>query len=175
MNLDSNPRHYLEKFWRGFDTFADIITATLFTLGAVAMFVMVITRYGFSWSDPSIEILVRYSMIWGTFVGIAAAVRFRVNIRFTLLENFFDGKGQKFIQTTANLITAILALGLVLSGFTLAQETLIFDERMPTSLRWFVWPFHVAIFFGGLLLSIQIVRTTICLWKPAANTPNNIG
>jgi TRAP-type C4-dicarboxylate transport system permease small subunit len=164
--LQGSPRSTGNVLLRGLDYFTDGLTAILFVFGAIAMAIMVVTRYGFSYSDPSVEIVVVYCMIWGTFVGIAAAVRFGVNIRFTLLEHLFGPQGRRIIQTIANVITLLLALGLTISGYTLADETLMFDERMPTALRWPVWPFHAAIFFGGILLSIQIVRTIVDLWRP---------
>ena len=160
---------------RGLYAFTDGTTGFLFVFGAVAMFVMVVTRYGFSYSDPSVEIMVRYCMIWGTFVGIAAAVRFGVNIRFTLLEHLFGARGRRMIQTIANVITLVLALGLTVSGFTLADETLMFDERMPTALRWQIWPFHGAIFAGGILLSIQIIRSIVELWRKGGRAAEDAG
>lgn len=174
----TNPRPHSRTnvLLRGLDTFVDFATVLIFIFGAVAMFAMVVTRYGFSYSDPSVEIIVRYCMIWGTFIGVAAAVRFGVNIRFTLLEHLFGDKGRRIIQTAANVITLLLALGLTVSGYTLADETLMFDERMPTALRWPVWPFHSAIFVGGCILSIQIVRSIVTLWQPrsepAVDTPD---
>ncbi len=169
--MQPGPRRRMSILLRGLDVFVDIATGALFVLGAIAMFVMVVTRYGFSWSDPSVEILVRYCMIWGTFVGIAAAVRFGVNIRFTLLEHLCNDAGRRIIQTIAHVITLLLALGLTVSGFTLADETLMFDERMPTALRWPIWPFHVAIFAGGFLLSIQIIRSIVMLWQNNPEAP----
>ena len=163
---ESRPRSRTSVLLRGLDTFVDVATGLVFVFGAVAMFIMVVTRYGFSYSDPSIEIIVRYCMIWGTFIGVAAAVRFGVNIRFTLLEHLFNDKGRRIIQTIANCITLLLALGLTVSGYTLAEETLMFEERMPTALRWPVWPFHSAIFVGSLILSVQIVRSIVALWQP---------
>jgi TRAP-type C4-dicarboxylate transport system permease small subunit len=169
----TSPRRTGNVVLRGLDAFTDGLTAILFVFGAVAMFIMVVTRYGFSYSDPSVEIIVVYCMIWGTFVGIAAAVRFGVNIRFTLLEHLFDERGRRMIQTIANVITLLLALGLTVSGYTLAEETMMFDERMPTSLRWQVWPFHGAIFSGGILLSIQIVRSLVTLWSPGGEATSD--
>ena len=176
--MGSRPRHPDNAVLRGLDVVIDAVTGLLFVLGAVAMFAMVVTRYGFSWSDPSVEIIVRYCMIWGTFIGIAAAVRFGVNIRFTLLEHLFGQQGRRLIQTAANAITLLLALGLTLSGITLADETMMFDERMPTSLRWPIWPFHAAICSGGILLSVQVIRSIIMLWRPdggAAEDATNSG
>jgi TRAP-type C4-dicarboxylate transport system permease small subunit len=165
-----SPRRTDNRVLRGLDAFTDGLTAILFVFGAIAMAIMVVTRYGFSYSDPSVEIIVVYCMIWGTFVGIAAAVRFGVNIRFTLLEHFFGEQGRKIIQTMANVITLLLALGLTISGYTLADETLMFDERMPTALRWPVWPFHGAIFIGGILLTVQVIRSIVMLWRPGGGT-----
>ena len=65
----------------------------------------------------------------------------------------------------------LLALGLTVSGLALADETMLFDERMPTALRWPVWPFHASIFAGGLLLSIQIVRSIVLLWQDGGEAP----
>ena len=159
---------------RGLDAFVDVVTGLLFVFGAIAMFVMVVTRYGFSWSDPSVEIIVRYCMIWGTFIGIAAAVRFGVNIRVMLLEHLFDSRGQRIIRTLANGLTLLLALGLTISGFTLADETLMFEERMPTALRWPVWPFHAAIFAGGFLLCVQVSRSIVALWQTGDEPPRDV-
>ena len=151
---------------RRVDLVCDAATGLLFVGGAIAMFAMVVTRYGFSWSDPSVEIIVRYSMIWGTFVGISAGVRYGVNIRFTLLEHILDDFGRRLLRTLAHAITLLIALALAVSGYTFADETLMFNEVMPTSLRWPIWPFHAAVFVGGVLLSVQVIRSMVDVWRP---------
>ena len=157
------PRYTLYNLSRGLEFAVDALIGFLFVSGALAMFVMVVTRYGFSWSDPSIEILVRYSMIWGTFVGVAAAVRFGVNIRFTMLEKLFGEVGRRRMHIFSNSVSLILAIGLAISGWALAEETLLFNEIMPTALRWQIWPFHGAIFVGAILLILQIVSSLLKL------------
>ena len=72
----AGPRGPVGSVLRGLDLVADWATAALFIVGAVAVFVMVVTRYGFAYSDPSVEILARFFMIWGTFIGVSSAVRF---------------------------------------------------------------------------------------------------
>ena len=156
---------------RGFDALCDAATGLLFVLGAAAMFVMVVTRYGFAWSDPSVEIIVRYLMIWGTFVGVSAGVRHNVNIRFTLLEHMLGASGRRLLRTLSNAITLLLAIGLAVSGYALAGETRMFNEVMPTALRWPVWPFHAAICAGGLLLSLQVARSIVQIWRPGGEQP----
>ena len=104
------PRYTLYNLSRGLEFAVDALIGFLFVSGALAMFVMVVTRYGFSWSDPSIEILVRYSMIWGTFVGVAAAVRFGVNIRFTMLEKLLKDVLKAFAVNLYQKINIIVIL-----------------------------------------------------------------
>jgi len=130
------------------------------------MFAMVVTRYGFAWSDPSVEIIVRYFMIWGTFIGISAGMRYGVNIRFTLIEHLLGDRGTQILQTLAHVATLLIALALAVSGYTLADETKMFNEVMPTALRWPVWPFHAAVFAGGVLLSLQLIRSIVDVWRP---------
>jgi TRAP-type C4-dicarboxylate transport system permease small subunit len=149
---------------RLFDALCDAATGLLFVLGAVAMFVMVITRYGFAWSDPSVEIIVRYSMIWGAFVGVSAGVRYGINIRFTLLEHVLGDAGKRAVRTISLALTLVIAVGLALAGHALFEETQMFNEVMPTSLRWPVWPFHASVAVGGALLALQVVRSIVETW-----------
>lgn len=160
---------------RLFDALCDAATALLFVLGAVAMFVMVVTRYGFAWSDPSVEIIIRYSMIWGAFVGISAGVRYGVNIRFTLLEHILPDTGKRVLRTLALLITLVIAVFLALAGYALAEETQIFNEVMPTSLRWPVWPFHASVAVGGALLCLQVIRSIVEIWTVGVSADAEAG
>jgi len=160
---------------RRWDSFSDAVTGLLFVTGAVAMCAMVVTRYGFAWSDPSVEIVVRYFMIWGTFIGISAGVRYGVNIRFTLLEHLLSDLGYKILRSLAHGVTLLIALALAVSGFTFAEETMIFNEVMPTALRWHIWPFHAAICAGGVLLSIQVIRSIVDLWRFGSEAIDDTG
>ena len=164
------PRGTGATVLRGLDFVADAATGALFLIGAVAMFVMVVTRYGFAYSDPSVEIIARYFMIWGTFIGMSSAVRFGVNIRFALVEHFLGGTGRRVFLTLGYGLTLALALGLCLSGYALAEETKMFGEVIPTALRLKVWPFHAAIGIGGLFLSIQTIRAAVNLWRDGPDT-----
>lgn len=173
--IDTGPRSRANTLLRGWDVLCDAATGLLFVAGAVFMFAMVVTRYGFAWSDPSVEIVVRYCMIWGTFIGISAGMRYGVNIRFTLLEHVLNDLGKRILRTLAHIATLLIAVALAVSGYTLADETLMFNEVMPTALRWPVWPFHAAVFAGGVLLSIQLVRSIVDVWRPDGAVGEDVG
>ena len=171
---DTQRRGGMGILLRRWNALCDGVTGILFVGGAIAMFAMVVTRYGFAWSDPSIEIIVRYCMIWGTFIGISAGSRYGVNIRFTLLEHLLNEFGRRVIRTIGHVLTLLIAAALAVSGYTFAAETMMFNEVMPTALRWLVWPFHAAISAGGVLLCIQVIRSIVGVWQsdagPAADT-----
>ena len=171
---DTGPRGGVGALLRAWDVLSDAATGLLFIAGAIFMFAMVVTRYGFAWSDPSVEIIVRYCMIWGTFIGVSAGTRYGVNIRFTLIEYLLNDRGKRILRTLAHVATLLIAVALAVSGYTLADETFVFNEVMPTALRWPVWPFHAAVFAGGVLLSIQLIRSIVDVWRPGGEIAEDV-
>jgi TRAP-type C4-dicarboxylate transport system permease small subunit len=113
-------------------------------------------------------------MIWGTFIGVSAGTRYGVNIRFTLIEYLLNDRGKRILRTLAHIATLLIAVALGISGYTLADETFVFNEVMPTALRWPVWPFHAAVFAGGVLLSIQLIRSIVDVWRPGAEIAEDV-
>lgn len=152
---------------------ADHACGLFLLLASLMMFAMVITRYFFAWSDPSVEILARYLMIWATFLGISGAVRARVDLRFTLLEGLFKPRGLRVFRAIGHLVALCLVVGLVMSGLSFVDETRMFNEVMPTALRWPIWIFHASIPVGAVLLAIQIVARALHEARDDGVTPSH--
>lgn len=146
---------------RTFDALTGIVTGLLLYIACVFMFAMVITRYLFAYSDPSVEIIARYMMIWAAFIGVSAAVRTDSNIRFTLFEHILPDRQKRLLRSFSCVIAAVIAIGITYSGVVLVDESIMFNEVMPTALRWPVWIFHLSIVVGGALLLLQLVRAAI--------------
>lgn len=153
---------------RAIDWVTDQATGWLLLVASLMTFAMVATRYLLAWSDPSVEILARYMMIWAAFLGVAAAVRHDINIRFTLLEEFLGLRWLKVFRTIGNTVAMALALGLGVSGLSLVDETRMFNEVMPTALRWPIWIFHAAVPVGAFLLAFQLLVRTLRMWRGSA-------
>lgn len=143
---------------RFLDSLTAMTTGVLLYVACVFMFIMVITRYVFSYSDPSVEIIARYMMIWAAFIGVSAAVQSDSNIRFTLVEQLLPPTAKRIFKTVACLVGAAISLAIMYSGIVLVEETHMFNEVMPTALRWPVWIFHLSIAVGGGLLAVQSIR-----------------
>jgi C4-dicarboxylate transporter, DctQ subunit len=151
-------------------SFAAHAAGLLLVLAALMMFSMVITRYVFAWSDPSVEIIARYLMIWATFVGLAAAVRTDSEIRFTLVEMLLPPRARKVFRVVGRVVAAALVAVLVYSGIELVRETMDFNEVMPTALRWPIWIFNAAVPVGAAFLVVQVLAQAVAIWRdePAA-------
>lgn len=143
----------------------EVASGMLLLLATVAMFAMVITRYLAGWSDPSVEILARYAMIWATFLALAGAVRTDSEIRFTLVETLLPGRSRKVFRTVGLLVAAALVAGLAASGIALVDETMEFNEVMPTALRWPIWLFHAAVPAGAIVVALQFLAQAVTVWR----------
>jgi C4-dicarboxylate transporter DctQ subunit len=165
MSADTEPaseeRGAVGAVLRFFDALTGMTTGLLLYVACLFMFAMVITRYLFAYSDPSVEIIARYMMIWASFIGVSAAVRSDANIRFTLLEQFLPEKPKRVLRCFACVVGAGIALGMAYSGIVLVEESMMFNEVMPTALRWPIWIFHLSIAVGGALLVLQLVRAAV--------------
>lgn len=146
---------------RWFDSVTTVATGLLIYVACLFMFAMVITRYFFSYSDASVEIIARYMMIWATFIGVSCAVKGGGNIRFTLIEHLLPPGARRVFMINGYVVAIVICAAITWSGVAFVDETIMFDERMPTSLRWPVWIFNVSVPLGGALLILQFVRAIL--------------
>lgn len=156
---------------RFLDALTGMTTGLLLYIACFFMFIMVITRYVFSYSDPSVEIIARYMMIWAAFIGVSTAVQTDSNIRFTLVEQLLPPAAKRIFKTVALVVGAVISLAIMYSGIVLVEETKMFNEVMPTALRWPIWIFHLSIAVGGGLLTLQFIRAAGNMLR--GNAPDN--
>lgn len=146
---------------RRFDSITSMTTGLLIYIACVFIFAMVITRYLFAYSDPSVELIARYMMIWATFIGVSCAVKSGATIRFTLLEHMLSDRARGIVRGVAHGCALIISLGIAWSGIELVDETMMFNEVMPTALRWPIWIFRLSVAVGAILLVLQFLRVIL--------------
>lgn len=157
---------------RWLDRLTGLTTGLLLYVACLFMFAMVITRYLFAYSDPSVEIIARYMMIWAAFIGVSGAVRSDSNIRFTLVEHILPAAPRRVFRATGCFVAAAISLAITYSGIVLVDETMMFNEVMPTLLRWPIWIFHLSVATGGALLALQSLRAAADVLR-AADAPQD--
>lgn len=157
----SRPRGAVAAVLRWFDSVTSITTGLLIYIACVFMFAMVVTRYLFAYSDPSVEIIARYLMIWATFIGVSCAVRTGSTIRFTLVERMLRPRARRIFVAAGHAVAMAICGAVAWSGIELVDETMMFNEVIPTALRWPVWIFRLSVAVGAVLLCLQFLRAII--------------
>lgn len=137
----------LDRAEEGFIAFALLLT-TLIT------FVNVVLRYGFDVGVAWSEELVRYLMIWITFVGVAVAVRRGSSINM----DFFARFGGRFVRRSLwllhNLIGLVFAAALLWWGtqiFLDSMDSVRISPGLGVRMVWIYFIFPL----GGFLLTLR--------------------
>lgn len=146
-------------------TLEDSLLAALVLLSSVTIFVMVITRYVFAYSDASAENIARYLAIWGTLIGLATAHRRGFNIRFSMLEHILPPMARKVWETLINLACLGFCIFLGWAGWELIAETRMLGEVMQTGFPLPLWIPRAAVALGALLLAIEYALDIDRIWS----------
>lgn len=135
----------------------EITCAMTLTLSVVITFVNVVARYffrsGFAWADE----VVRYLIVYVTFVGLGMAIRRKAVISIDLLQNIIGEKAQKLlsggihlVELTFGLILGYLSLKLLVTAWNSGERTLAMD--IPIVIPYF------PLFLGGIILSVRALE-----------------
>lgn len=134
----------------------DFLQAALILLSSVTIFVLVLTRYLFDYSDASVEMIARYFAIWGTYLGLSTAHRIGFSIRFSVLEYILPERAQRGLAIVVGTFSMLACAALAWGGWELLVETRALGETMQTGFALPLWIPRAAVAVGGLLLAAQL-------------------
>ncbi len=137
----------LDRAEEGFIGLALLLT-TLIT------FANVILRYVFSFGVSWSEELVRYLIIWVTFVGIAVAVRRGSSINMDFFARFGGTTVRRALWLMHNLIGLVFAAGLLYWGseiFRSSLDSVRISPALGIKMAWVYLIFPL----GGLLITLR--------------------
>jgi TRAP-type C4-dicarboxylate transport system permease small subunit len=142
-------------FWRLYDQ----ATTALLALSGFLMFgiaiVNALLRYFFDAPLVWAEEISRYSMVWGTLIGIALAYRGGHHVAITLLVDLLPKRALGFFLVLCDVLALVVA-GLVFqSGFVLTR--LLGAILAPSSQIPMVW-IYAAIPVGAAMLAVEAAR-----------------
>jgi TRAP-type C4-dicarboxylate transport system permease small subunit len=145
----------MTRFWRLYDQ----ATTALLALSGFLMFgiaiVNALLRYFFDAPLVWAEEISRYSMVWGTLIGIALAYRGGQHVAITVLVDLMPKRTLGFFLVVGDLFAFVVA-GLVFqSGFALTR--LLGAILAPSSQLPMVWV-YAAIPVGAAMLAIEAAR-----------------
>lgn len=107
------------KFWM--DKILSIACAVLLTFMTVLVLIQVFSRYILNSPVAFTEELVRYSLIWTSFIGAAYAFSTREHMSLTLIRDKFTGKAHTALLVVIDGLILLMAIFVfTIGGFKLA-------------------------------------------------------
>jgi len=134
----------------------DIFCAASLLLTTIILFVNVVLRYAFSASTSWAEELIRYLMIWITFIGGGVCVRHSAHIRMDFLLSFLPKWAAGLLTRAVYLIAAGFCTALIVYSWQLVEFTIEMEQTSP-AMGVPMWIPYLAMPLGSALMVLHFV------------------
>lgn len=120
------------------------------------LFVNIILRFFFSAGITWAEELIRYAIIWITFIGSSVCFQRGIHVSIDLLIDFLPEKGKKLLNLIINVLAIIFMVFLIKFGFDLVSFSKGTGQLAP-ALRIEMFWVYLAIPVGAFLSLIHLI------------------
>lgn len=149
----------LKKIWCAIE---EISAGTLFFAGISLIFYGVIMRYVFNEPKAWVEEVVRYLIIWGTFLGFAIALRHNQHIQVDIFYDKLSKRGKKILDYFATCVSVLFCLIYTYYGFLLVESRyhsgmVSLDVGIP------MWIVYLILPLSGLLFLFRFIERLVQL------------
>jgi len=148
--------NYYKKFIGGIGKVLDVITISLMLAMVGVVFYQVIMRQIFErppiWGE---EITVTF-MVWFVFLGIVLGLEENLHIGITMFVDRLPKKVQFGIEVFVNLLILVLAILLLVYGYTLASRIFGFGTSLPATGIPAATHYAVVPITGGLMILVTL-------------------
>ena len=134
----------------------DVFCAASLLLTTIILFVNVVLRYVFSASTSWAEELIRYLMIWITFIGGAVCVRHAAHIRMDFLMTMLPKSVSRLVTRLVYLIAAGFCTALIVYSWQLVEFTVEMEQTSP-AMEVPMWIPYLAMPLGSGLMVFHFV------------------
>ena len=134
----------------------DVFCAVSLLLTTIILFVNVVLRYVFSASTSWAEELIRYLMIWITFIGGAVCVRHAAHIRMDFLLTMLPRSVSRMVTRLVYLIAAGFCAALIVYSWRLVEFTIEMEQTSP-AMEVPMWIPYMAMPLGSALMVLHFV------------------
>ncbi len=147
------------------------LSAALLLFGLAIVMMEIIGRGVFSVSFLWSEEMSRYTLIWLTYFGAAAAVRTNSHIRITALVAILPQGAQRILELVICALALVFTAYVAFYGLRYVQGTATLglmssDSNLPIP----IWVFHAIIPIGFGLMSLRLVERIVDIVRhPAAD------
>ncbi|MBE1555615.1 TRAP transporter small permease [Sporosarcina limicola] len=149
----------LRKFW---DSFEEVSAGTFFFTGITLIFYGVIMRYIFNEPKAWVEEVVRYVIIWGTFLGFPIALRYNHHIQVDILYDKLSRRAKKVVDLFATSVSILFCLGFTYYGIILVENRfhsgmVSLDVGIP------MWIVYLILPISGTLFTLRFIERLVNL------------
>lgn len=138
------------------DRIEDAFCAVSLLLTAIVLFVNVVLRYVFSASTSWAEELIRYLMIWITFIGGSVCVRKGAHIRMDFLLTMLPKGVADALTRLVFLIAAGFCAALLWYSYQLVAFTIELEQTSP-AMGVPMWIPYLAMPLGSALMTLRFL------------------
>ena len=154
---------------RALDHVEDALSGALLSFGLAIVFLEIAGRSLFSASFIWSEEVSRYTLIWLTYFGVAAAVRSDSHIKVTIFIDRLPSRGRRGIEMLGCLICLFFCLFVAWYGVRLVGDSRSFglmsaDSDIPIP----IWVFQMIVPLGYACISLRLLERLLHLWRAGA-------
>ena len=146
-----------------FQKICNVLMASCLAVMAIAVFINVVLRYGFSSGIPASEELSRLLFVWMVFIGATAAYPAGEHMAFTALVGALRDKPKAFMAMTL-LIRSLVILGCSLIAWGAFQQVRVglgsHSVVMGYSQALLPLPAFLCSFAIAMMASVELLRRT---------------
>lgn len=140
----------------------DGLSAALLLFGLVIVVMEIASRATGSGSFLWSEEVSRYTLIWMTYLGVAAAVRANANIRVTVLIGMLPVRAQRALELAICLLCLVFALFVAWYGLAFVEGARMLglmssDSDLPIP----IWVFQAIVPVGFALIALRLVERMV--------------
>ncbi len=151
----------MRKIW---DLLEEISAGTFFFAGITLIFYGVIMRYVFNEPKAWVEEVVRYVIIWGTFLGFAIALRHNQHIQVDILYDKLTKRAKKRVDIFATLISILFCIAYTIYGAILVENRfhsgmVSLDVGIP------MWIVYLILPISGILFLLRFIERFVNLMR----------
>ena len=132
------------------------LTGVLMLATVIILFVNVIMRYCFSAASSWAEEVIRYAIIWVTFVGGSQCVKSGTHVGVDLVLMSLPKKAKPFFYGLAQLLAGAFTAFCTVGGFQLFQMVLKTHQLSPARVMP-MWIVYASLFIGNGLMTIRFI------------------
>ncbi len=154
----------LRRLADGWNVFEEGLSAMLMISSTLILFVNVVLRYLFHNSTTWAEEVIRYSIIWVTFVGGSVCAKQGEHIGIELFTTLLPPKANKALRVFANLIAAVFVAIFAVYAFKLTMQVIQLNQRSP-AIYMPMWIVYSSMPLGGFLMAARFLELAYKTWK----------